>query len=359
MTITGKKEVVMSSQVVTCPACKVGLRVPEVTVRSIFKCPKCQERVRVDPTASASSGAESSASSTSSAEPAREGGALGALKGFISSGGTKIKDAFNISGVDLKLEGHPTALADASGTMRCKLVLTSGTEKTVRKLGCSLAGASGVAGAWSAPEAIKIGAGQTLTKAVEFPYSIQGARLSQYLLNAQLDVDGALRSVKASEKLGVVGDVAIELHVATPSISRTSSRADGTIVLTAHRDRIIQDLTCRFMMVETWDPALEKLNQHRNKLPINVARKRKESLVSEWVHRDTFRIRAGERKIIPFTIGYALRQTMRDMGGMLGAMGTMASYLQNETDEYYLLARCVVQQALVLPQVRRNIAITS
>lgn len=340
----------MASQVVTCSSCGVGLRLPEVAVASIFKCPKCQSRVRVEPRAPEP---VDEWIRVDDEPPPGAGGTLGNLKDWVVKGGSKIKDALNISGVSMKLEGFPELVTDASGTLTGRVVLTSGTPKAVHKLTVALAGHREVAGVWKGPDPLLVAPGEPLAKTVQLKYAITPSCQVEFPLEASCDVEGALRSVRARRVLTAATDVSVDLELPAATIARSSHRAEGAVVLAAGRDRVVQEVSCKLVMLETWDPALERIQN--KSLP--VTSRRKETVVGEWIHRVPFRLRAGEKRRMRFELGFSIGRTMKEMDGMLGTLGTAAAYIQNEKDAFFLVAECEVQNGLASPRHQRKVVI--
>jgi hypothetical protein len=337
----------MATQVVTCSSCGVGLRLPEVAVASIFKCPKCQARVRVEPKA------QEPVDEWIRVEDEPQKGALGNLADWVAKGGTKIKDALNISGVSMKLEGFPDLLPDAAGKLAGRVVLTSGSPKTVHKLTVALAGTREMAGLWKGPDPLRVVPGEPLVKAVELRYKITPSCQLKFPLKATCDVEGALRSVTASHVLRAATDLSVDLELPAATIARSSHCAAGSVVLVAGRERVIEQVSCKLIMLETWNPAIQHIQNKR----YTPDTRRKETLVGEWIHREPFRLRPNEKKRLRFEVGFSIGSRMKEMDGVLGTLGTMASYIQNENDEFFLLAECQVQNGLANPQHQRKVVI--
>ena len=72
-------------------------------------------------------------------------------------------------------------------------------------------------------------------------------------------------------------------------------------------------------------------------------------LVSSAASTEAFEIKADETKTVAFTIPYGLEKTLADMGGVLGGIGKVASFLSDEKIEYYVTASASVKGAAFDP----------
>lgn len=108
-----------------CDGCKATVRLPPVTVASIFKCPRCSAKFRVEPDPP-----PESAEPESAAPPADENVGLGAVFS------RKVKQLFNVGGVEMVVRVG-SRLSRSAGRVSGQIVLRSQEDRRVKRITCS------------------------------------------------------------------------------------------------------------------------------------------------------------------------------------------------------------------------------
>lgn len=81
--------------------------------------------------------------------------------------------------------------------------------------------------------------------------------------------------------------------------------------------------------------------------------------LGELLVSEAFNIKAGEEKAIPFQLPYEMLKSnadqLKEKGGALGALGSMAKFANAEKSEYFVVADCDVKGTAMDPSDKRSI----
>jgi len=132
-----------------------------------------------------------------------------------------------------------------------------------------------------------------------------------------------------------IGGVKIKIENMNQRISRGGSQITGQAVLTSKSDKKVRKMVYKFLLKRTSGSGAEK--------------KTKEFNIAQSVVDQPFEIKPGETKTQDFTITYALEKSLKDLGGVLGAIGKIGAFAAKEKDEYYVVAEADVEGAAFNP----------
>ena len=146
---------------------------------------------------------------------------------------------------------------------------------------------------------------------------------------------GLFTSIK--NKLGI-GGVKVVLEV-PGQIEKSSKTFNGKVTLTTKSDQQIIDLEIKLVEKYTTGRGEEKKTKEfdlgKAKVPCN------------------FEIKTGETKEIPFVVNFELLKStndeLKEKGGVMGGIGKLGSFANNEKSEYYVIATADVKSAALDP----------
>lgn len=146
---------------------------------------------------------------------------------------------------------------------------------------------------------------------------------------------GFFQTIK--NKLGI-GGVKVALN-APEQIEKSASSFDGTVTLTTKSDQQIIDLTVKLVESYTTGRGEEK--------------KTKEFDLGEVKIPCNFDIKTGETKEIPFTLDFTILNSsnddLKEKGGVMGGIGKLGAYANNESSKYSIIATVDVKSAVLDP----------
>jgi hypothetical protein len=128
-----------------------------------------------------------------------------------------------------------------------------------------------------------------------------------------------------------IGGVKVKLSEVSPTVSKKGTTITGRAILTSKSDKQVLGLTYKFNLRKTTGSGEEK--------------KVKDYVVGESRSTEPFEIKAGETKTVEFTIPYSIEKTLADMGGVLGAIGKVGSFLSGDKLEYTISVAASVKGA--------------
>jgi hypothetical protein len=132
-----------------------------------------------------------------------------------------------------------------------------------------------------------------------------------------------------------IGGVAVKIRDVDPRVSRKGGRITGNAVLTTKSDKQVLKLDYKFVLRRTTGRGEEQ--------------KTKEYVLGRSGHGEPFDLKKGETKTVPFEIPYAVDTTLKDLGGVLGAIGKVGSFLSSEREEFFVVCNCDVKGAALDP----------
>ncbi len=126
-----------------------------------------------------------------------------------------------------------------------------------------------------------------------------------------------------------IGGVSVKLRDVNPLVSKSKHQINGKVLLTTKTEKHVLSLNYKFVLRRTKGSGQD--------------RESKDYTLGEASYDQPFDIKPGETKTFDFTIPYALEQSLKDMGGVLGAIGKIGAFATNEKDEYFVQAICDVK----------------
>lgn len=152
---------------------------------------------------------------------------------------------------------------------------------------------------------------------------------------------GLFQTIK--NKLGI-GGVKVVLQV-PGQVAKTSELISGKVVLTTKSEQQITEI--------------EILLKEKYTTGRGDDKKTKEFVLGELKMPVTLTITPGETKEIPFELPFSLLKSnndeLRERGGAMGVLGSMAAFANNEKSEYTVEAHADVKSAALDPMDEKEI----
>jgi len=140
-----------------------------------------------------------------------------------------------------------------------------------------------------------------------------------------------------------IGGVKLKLEGIGPTVPKRGNSLSGKAVLTTKSDKQVQKMAYKFMLKKTSGSGDDR---HSHEYTLGQS-----SL-------DTpFEIKAGETKTLDFSINYTIEETLKDKGGVLGAVGKLAAFASQESLEYYVEAECSVKGTALNPSAKVQVKV--
>lgn len=136
-----------------------------------------------------------------------------------------------------------------------------------------------------------------------------------------------------------IGGVKVKLQGVSQRVSRSGNLIDGSVLLTSKGDKVVLKLTYQFVMKLTKPKSGSTTNEKETT----------EHVVAETIHDESFEMKEGETKTVPFVINYRLEQRLQDRGGFLGAVGALGALVGGQEEEYLVRAMCDVKGTVLDP----------
>jgi sporulation-control protein spo0M len=132
-----------------------------------------------------------------------------------------------------------------------------------------------------------------------------------------------------------IGGVKVRLDLPSNTIAKSGNQIVGKVHLAAKNDKQVLKLTFKLLQEITTGSGDKK--------------ETKENILGELRVAETFDLKAGETKAVEFTMGYSIPETLKDKGGMLGAVGKLGAFATGEKIAYYVSADCDVKGTALDP----------
>ena len=150
---------------------------------------------------------------------------------------------------------------------------------------------------------------------------------------------------KLKQFVGMVG-VNVVLEIEETQLSMSDDTVTGLIRVSAKQEQQITQVKATMKQA-----IMEGTGQERQ---------RRDYYIGETVITSTpFTIKPGEEKEFPFSLSFTRRQTMGQMlsekGGVLGAMGAVGKFMDNERDEFWVNGMADVKGAALDPNDNKQI----
>lgn len=140
-----------------------------------------------------------------------------------------------------------------------------------------------------------------------------------------------------------IGGVKVKLQGVNPRIPRSGGQIDGSVVLTSKSDKQVLKLAYKFMMKKTKGRGDEQ--------------ETKEFTLAQVIREEPFEIKTGETRTLEFSIPYSLEKSLKDQGGVLGAVGKFGAFATGEKEEYFVIAECDVKGTALDPSDQIEVTI--
>jgi hypothetical protein len=140
-----------------------------------------------------------------------------------------------------------------------------------------------------------------------------------------------------------IGGVKVKIQDVNPMVPKAGNRITGKVSLTSKGDKQVVSMAYKFVLRRTSGRGEE--------------RKSKDYVLAQSKLDEPFGMKKGETKVLDFAIPYALEKSLKDMGGMLGAIGKIGAFAAKERDEYFVTAECGVKGTAFSPSARLPVTI--
>jgi len=140
-----------------------------------------------------------------------------------------------------------------------------------------------------------------------------------------------------------IGGVKVKLEDVNPRVSRSGNQITGKVVLTSKGDKHVLKLVYKFLMQKTTGRGEDK--------------KTKEFILGQTAWNEPFDIKTGESKALEFSIPYSLEKSLKDQGGVLGAVGKFGAFAVGEKQEYFVVAECDVKGTALDPSSKMEVTL--
>ncbi|MGB0888339.1 MAG: sporulation protein [Vicingaceae bacterium] len=146
-------------------------------------------------------------------------------------------------------------------------------------------------------------------------------------------------------KLGI-GGVKVELQV-PGQVKKEEASVDGKVILTTKSEQEIVTITVKFIEEFTTGRGDDEKTKEFELGVLNLP--------------GNFTIKPGERKEIPFTLPFTLQNSnaddLKEKGGALGALGSVAKFANKEKSAYKIDAEADVKSAALDPSDDKDIKV--
>jgi hypothetical protein len=128
-----------------------------------------------------------------------------------------------------------------------------------------------------------------------------------------------------------IGGVKVKFKDFKPNVSKSGNEIKGTVLLTSMGDKQVTKMGYKFILERTSGRGDEK--------------ETKEHILAQSIRQEPFEMKTGETKEVEFAIPYSLDKSLKDLGGVLGAIRKLGAFAAAEKDEYFVIASCSVKGA--------------
>jgi hypothetical protein len=132
-----------------------------------------------------------------------------------------------------------------------------------------------------------------------------------------------------------IGGVKVKIEGLNQVVSKSGSKINAKVNLTTKKDKLVNKVVYKFLLRKTTGSGEEK--------------KTKDYTISESIHGEPFELRAGETKTLDLDLTYNLEKSLKDMGGVLGAVGKVGAFFSSDKEEYFVVAQADVKGAAFSP----------
>ena len=140
-----------------------------------------------------------------------------------------------------------------------------------------------------------------------------------------------------------IGGVVIKLELPSNSIAKNGNEIVGQVNLVSNSKQQVLKLTYKLIQEITTGSGDKK--------------ETKKNVLGELRVAEVFEIKPGETKVLEFNLGYSIPQTLKDKGGMLGAVGKIGAFAKSEKIAYYVTADCDVKGTALDPSDKVQVVV--
>lgn len=148
---------------------------------------------------------------------------------------------------------------------------------------------------------------------------------------------------KIKDKLGI-GGVSVKLEIPA-QVSKEAGQVEGSVILTTKSEQEVIDIKITLKEEFTSGRGDDK--------------KTKEFELGVVQFNDTFTIKPGETKGIPFILHFQTLKSsadeLKEKGGALGTLGSLSKFASNEQSRYFIEADVDVKAAVLDPSDKKDI----
>jgi hypothetical protein len=140
-----------------------------------------------------------------------------------------------------------------------------------------------------------------------------------------------------------IGGVKVKMEGVNPMVPKSGNQLTGRLVLMSKSDKHVNKVDYKFVLSKTTGRGEDK--------------ETKEYIIGSSSYNQPFDIKAGESKTLEFSIPYSIERTLKDMGGVLGAVGKLGAFAVGEKLEYQVIAKCSVKGAAMSPGAHVDVTV--
>jgi hypothetical protein len=140
-----------------------------------------------------------------------------------------------------------------------------------------------------------------------------------------------------------IGGVSVKIQGVNPMVPKTGNKITGKVVLTSKTDKQVKTMAYKLLRKRTTGRGQE--------------RRTTDYVLAQSGQDQPFELKKEETKTMDFTIPYCMEKSLKDMGGVLGAIGKIGAFASGEKDEYFVVAECGVKGAAFSPSASVPITI--
>jgi hypothetical protein len=126
-----------------------------------------------------------------------------------------------------------------------------------------------------------------------------------------------------------IGGVKVKLEGVPSTVPKAGGEIRGQAVLTSKGDKHVLKVDYQFVLEKTTGRGDD--------------RKTEEIVLGRSALTEPFDIQTGETKTLDFAIPYSIEKALKDMGGVLGAVGKLSAFATKERLRYLVKATCDVK----------------
>ena len=140
-----------------------------------------------------------------------------------------------------------------------------------------------------------------------------------------------------------IGGVKVKLQDVNQMVPRSGSQITGKVLLTSKGDKHVLKVVYKFYLRKTTGRGEQQQT--------------KEFIIGQSALNEPFDMKEGESKTLDFAIPYSIEKGLKDMGGVVGAVGKLGAFATGEKLEYFIEALCDVKGTALDPSDKLEVTI--